>query len=359
MYSRDQTRRIMVRGKPIGGGVPVTVQSMTTTDTRDVNATVSQIHALTAAGCELVRLAVPNREAAIAFAEIRQATDAPLIADIHFDHRLAIMSIEAGADKLRINPGNIGSPTKVREVAQAAMARGIPLRVGVNSGSLRKDILDRFGRPTPEALVESALEEVDLLDDLGYSDVCVSIKSSNVMDTVRAYALFAERRNNPLHIGITEAGALRYGSVKSACGIGAILSLGIGDTIRVSLTADPVEEVITGISILKAMGVRRDGAEVISCPTCGRTEIDIVKLAEEVENRASSLKAPVTIAVMGCVVNGPGEAREADYGIAGGKGFGLLFRKGEVVRKAGESDLVNELFDMIDQDSKTGEAGEE
>jgi (E)-4-hydroxy-3-methylbut-2-enyl-diphosphate synthase len=317
---------------------------------------VRQIRALAAAGCEIVRLAVPNREAALALAEIRREVEIPLVADIHFDHRLALMAIEAGIDKLRINPGNIGAASKVREVAEAARAHGIPIRVGVNSGSLKAELLERFGRPTPEALVESAIEQVDLLDDLGFTDVCVSIKSSNVMETIQAYTLFAERRNNPLHIGITEAGTLRYGAIKSACGIGAILSRGIGDTLRVSLTADPVEEVYAGMSILKAMGIRKYGPEVISCPTCGRTEIDIVRLAEEVERRAALLREPLTLAVMGCVVNGPGEAREADYGIAGGKGFGLLFRKGEVVRKVDEKDLVDELFTLIEHDTAKREA---
>lgn len=346
----------MVRGIPIGGGSPVTVQSMTNTSTRDVSATVRQIRELVNAGCEIVRLAVPNHEAGVALREIRKEVDVPLVADIHFDHKLALLAIEAGVDKLRINPGNIGSPTRVREVAHAAQERGIPIRVGVNSGSLKKELLDRYGRPTPEALVESAIAEVDLLDDLGFTDVCVSIKSSNVMETIRAYTLFAERRNTPLHLGVTEAGTLRYGSIKSACGIGAMLAAGIGDTLRVSLTADPVEEVTAGIAILKAMGLRKTDAEVISCPTCGRTEIDIVQLAEEVERRAVNLRMPVSIAVMGCVVNGPGEAREADYGIAGGRGFGLLFRKGEVVRKVEEHELVAELFSLIENDRRTGKS---
>jgi (E)-4-hydroxy-3-methylbut-2-enyl-diphosphate synthase len=352
MYTRNETRRIMVRGIPIGGGGKVTVQSMTSTDTRDTAATIAQIRALVAAGCEMVRVAVQNADAADALKVIRKEVEVPLIADIHFDFRIAVLALEAGADKLRINPGNIGSATRIRQVAQAAAERGIPIRVGVNAGSLKKEILNRYGRPTPEALVESAVEEVDLLDDLGFRDVCVSIKSSSVMDTFEAYRLFAEKRNNPLHVGITEAGTLRYGTIKSSCGIGAVLALGIGDTIRVSLTADPVEEVHVAFAILKAMGLRRDTPEVISCPTCGRTEIDIVRLAEEVERRASALRSPVTIAVMGCVVNGPGESREADYGIAGGKGFGLLFRKGEVVKKVSEDELVDELFSLIENDKE-------
>ncbi len=314
--------------------------------------TISQIRRLVEAGCDIVRVAVQNEEAALSLKAIREATDVPLVADIHFDHRLALMAAEAGIDALRINPGNIGSPTRVREVAQAAKDRGIPIRVGVNSGSLKKEMLDRFGRPSPEALVESAIEQVDVLNDLDFADVCVSIKSSNVMETVESYRLFAEKRSNPLHVGVTEAGTLRYGTIKSACGIGAILALGIGDTIRVSLTADPVEEIHAGKAILKAMGLRKQGAEIISCPTCGRTEIDIVALAEEVERRAADISEPVTIAVMGCVVNGPGEAREADYGIAGGKGFGLLFRRGEVVRKEEENNLVDALFSLIAEDGK-------
>ncbi len=352
MYTRNETRRIMVRGVPVGGGAPVTVQSMTSTDTRDAAGTISQIRRLVEAGCDIVRVAVQNEEAALSLKAIREATDVPLVADIHFDHRLALMAAEAGIDALRINPGNIGSPTRVREVAQAAKDRGIPIRVGVNSGSLKKEMLDRFGRPSPEALVESAIEQVDVLNDLDFADVCVSIKSSNVMETVESYRLFAEKRSNPLHVGVTEAGTLRYGTIKSACGIGAILALGIGDTIRVSLTADPVEEIHAGKAILKAMGLRKQGAEIISCPTCGRTEIDIVALAEEVERRAADISEPVTIAVMGCVVNGPGEAREADYGIAGGKGFGLLFRRGEVVRKEEENNLVDALFSLIAEDGK-------
>lgn len=347
MYTRNDTRCIMVRDIPIGGGNPVTVQSMTNTDTRDVNATVDQIRSFVSSGCDLVRLAVPDVEAARALAEIRQQVNVPLIADIHFKHELAILAVEAGIDKLRINPGNIGSPSKVQKIAEAAAERGVPIRVGVNAGSLKKEILDRYGHPTPEALVESAIEEVDMLNEMDFHDVLVSIKSSNVSDTIKANLLFAEKRNNPLHVGITEAGTLEYGTIKSSCGIGAILAHGIGDTIRVSLTADPVAEVKTGILLLKAMGLRSAGAEIISCPTCGRTEIDIITLAEEVEKRAASIQRPIVIAVMGCVVNGPGEAREADYGIAGGKGFGLLFKKGVVVSKVPEDQLAEELFALI------------
>ncbi|MBN1292068.1 MAG: flavodoxin-dependent (E)-4-hydroxy-3-methylbut-2-enyl-diphosphate synthase [Candidatus Latescibacteria bacterium] len=353
MFTRENTRQIKVRGIPIGGGSPVTVQSMTNTCTQDVESTLNQIRTLVSTGCDMVRLAVPDSEAAEALVKIRKQTDIPLIADIHFDYKLAIQAIEAGVDKLRINPGNIGESSRVKAVAQAAKEKGIPVRVGVNAGSLKKELLARYGGPTPEALVESAIAEVDLLDDLDFHDVCVSIKSSNVPATLQSYLLFAEKRNNSLHIGITEAGTLKYGTIKSACGIGAILSYGIGDTLRVSLTSDPVEEVTAGISILKAMGLRKSGAEVISCPTCGRTAIDIIALADAVERRAAHIKEPIVIAVMGCVVNGPGEAREADYGIAGGKGTGLLFRKGEKIRTVPESELVDELFALIENDLQT------
>ncbi|HDY89111.1 MAG TPA: flavodoxin-dependent (E)-4-hydroxy-3-methylbut-2-enyl-diphosphate synthase [bacterium] len=353
LYTRNDTKCIKVRNVKIGGGNPITVQSMTNTDTCDIQATVDQIRLLASSGCDLVRLAIPNTKAANALVEIRQQVDVPLIADIHFKHDLAIKAIEAGVDKLRINPGNIGTTSKVLEIACAASEHGIPIRVGVNSGSLKKEILNHYGHPTPEALVESAVEEVDILNEMDFHDVCVSIKSSNVPDTIKANLLFAEKRNNPLHIGITEAGTLQYGTIKSCSGIGAILAHGIGDTIRVSLTANPETEVKTGIYILKAMGLRISGAEVISCPTCGRTEIDMIQLAEEVEKRASSIKKPIIIAVMGCIVNGPGEAREADYGIAGGKGFGLLFRKGQVVSKVAEEKLIGELFSLIKNDETT------
>lgn len=350
MTTRTDTRRIMVGGIPIGGGSPVTVQSMTNTDTTDIDATVSQAQSLVEAGCEIVRIAVPTMEAAQALAEIRKQVACPLVADIHFNYKLALASLDAGVDKLRINPGNIGERNRVEAVAHAARERSVPIRVGVNAGSLKKEIMEHHGAPTAVALVESAVEEVGVLNDCGFEDVCVSLKASNVMTTVKAYRLFADRMDNPLHVGITEAGTRHYGTIKSSCGIGAILAMGIGDTIRVSLTADPVEEVGTGISILKAMGLRKAGAEVVSCPTCGRTEIDIISLAEEVERRAQTITAPIVIAVMGCVVNGPGEAREADYGIAGGKGEGLLFKKGEIVSKVPEAELVDSLFRLIEDD---------
>jgi len=327
---------------------------MTNTDTADVAATVSQIRALVSAGCDIVRLAAPTKKAAEALPAIRREVNVPLVADIHFDHRLALMALDAGIDKLRINPGNIGSHDRVREVAGAAAERNVPIRIGVNAGSLRRDLLDRFGGPSAEALVASAVEEVDLLDDIGFHDICVSIKSTTVPVMIEAYRRFAELRDTPLHMGVTEAGTARYGTIKSACGIGAVLALGIGDTIRVSLTADPVEEVEAGRLILRATGLRSDFAEVVSCPTCGRTEIDIIGLATEVERRAAAIAEPITIAVMGCVVNGPGEARTSDYGIAGGKGSGLLFRHGEIVGKVKESELVERLFELIGKDLKKG-----
>jgi (E)-4-hydroxy-3-methylbut-2-enyl-diphosphate synthase len=355
MYTRENTHRIDVGTVPVGGGTPVSVQSMANTATSDIEATTKQIQSLADAGCDIVRLAVPDKNAAEALPAIRKRVpETPLVADIHFDYRLALAAVDAGFDKLRINPGNIGAKSRVREVAQAAERAGIPIRVGVNAGSLRKDLLSKHGGPIPEALVESAEEEVDYLAELGFTDVCVSLKSSSVTDTIRSYTLFAERRANPLHVGITEAGTLRSGIIKSACGIGAILSRGLGDTIRVSLTADPVEEVVAGIGILKSLKLRSGGAEVISCPTCGRTAIDIISLAEETERRAASITTPMKIAVMGCVVNGPGEAREADYGIAGGRGEGLVFKHGEIIKKVPEQELIDELFRLIEADTGEG-----
>lgn len=350
MFTRNETNVIKAGNVHIGGGNPVTVQSMTNTDTRNASATIKQIQALSDAGCQIVRVAVPDMEAAESLKTIKKGINIPLVADIHFDHRLALKAVDAGIDKLRINPGNIGSDNNVRELANAAKNASIPIRVGVNSGSLKKELLDKYGRPSPKALVESALDEIRILNDADFFDICVSIKSSSAVDTIEAYTLFSEESNVPLHVGITEAGTLKYGTIKSACGIGAILSRGIGDTIRVSLTSDPVNEIFTGIMILKSLGLRKESAEVISCPTCGRTEIDIIGLAEEVERRSSSIKKPIIIAVMGCVVNGPGEAKEADYGIAGGKGVGLVFRKGEIVKKVKENELTDSLFEIINSD---------
>ena len=350
MYTRDLTRRINVRGVPIGNGAPVTVQSMTCTDTRDAAATIAQIKRLTDAGCDIVRVAVPDDAAADALPAIRQATAIPLVADIHFSHRLALRAIEAGVDKLRINPGNIGVAGRVRVVARAAANAGIPIRVGVNAGSIAPALLEKHGGPTPDALVESALDELDILTGAGFTNTVVSLKASDISRTMAANLAFAEKSDVPLHLGITEAGTLRGGTIKSAAGLGAMLSRGIGDTIRVSLTADPVAEIVAGIAILKALGLRSGGAEVISCPTCGRTCIDIISLAEQVEERAAGIEESMVIAVMGCAVNGPGEAREADYGIAGGKGEGLLFRKGEIVGKVPEAELVDALFELVQSD---------
>ena len=320
---------------------------MTNTDTRDAAATVRQIQALERAGCEIVRVAVPDEEAADRLSEIKRAISIPLVADIHFRARLALRAIEAGVDKLRINPGNIGGREKVERVVRAAQEQGIPIRVGVNAGSLEKDLLRKYGSPTAEALVESALRHVTILEGLGFEDIVISLKASDVPLSIAAYRLISEKVNYPLHVGITEAGTLRTGALRSAVGIGTILSEGIGDTIRVSLTADPVEEVHVGFEILKALGLRQRGATVISCPTCGRTEINLIPLAEEVERALREVKEPIKVAVMGCVVNGPGEAKEADFGIAGGRGAGVVFRRGEIVRKVKEKELLEALLGEI------------
>jgi (E)-4-hydroxy-3-methylbut-2-enyl-diphosphate synthase len=335
----------------VGGGAPVVVQSMTNTDTRDVAATLAQIAALAEAGCEIARLAVPDDKAAAAMKSICEQSPLPVVADIHFSAGLAVAALEAGASALRINPGNIGGRKKVDLVVDAAKARGACIRVGVNAGSLEKALLVRYGGPTPEAMVESALSHVRMLEDRGFDAIKVSLKSSGVPVTVAAYRLMAAQRDYPLHVGVTEAGTLLRGAVKSAVGIGILLAEGIGDTIRVSLTHDPVREVEVAYRILAALGLRRRGPEIISCPTCGRTEIDLIGLAEAVEKRLSSLAEPVTVAVMGCVVNGPGEAREADIGIAGGRGSGLLFRKGEIIRKVSGTteDLLEALVQEIDK----------
>ena len=343
------TRQIMVGSVPVGGGAPVTIQSMTNTPTADVEATVAQIRRLEAAGCEIVRVAVPDLAAARAVEAIRAGIRIPLVVDIHFDYRLALACVEAGCDAVRINPGNIGGEEKVRAVAEACGARHIPIRIGVNGGSLEKPILAKYGGVTPEAMVESAFGHIRLLEQYGFRDICVSLKSSSVPVTMRAYQLMSQESDYPLHIGVTEAGTVRMGTLKSAVGIGGLLALGIGDTMRVSLSAAPVEEVYAARDILRAAGIRREGPELVSCPTCGRTRIDLIALANEVEERLRGVDKPITVAVMGCAVNGPGEAAAADVGIAGGAGEGLLFRKGQIVKKVPQDRLVDELFAMIER----------
>jgi (E)-4-hydroxy-3-methylbut-2-enyl-diphosphate synthase len=321
---------------------------MCNTRTDDVTATVEQIRRLEAAGCDIVRVAVPDLAAAHAIGAIKERIHIPLVADIHFDYKLALEAAAAGADKIRINPGNIGAPERVKAVADACRARGIPIRVGVNGGSLEKPILAKYGGVTPEALVESAFGHIELLRRFDFDDICVSLKSSSVPLTMAAYRLMAQESDYPLHLGVTEAGTVEMGTLKSAIGIGGLLALGVGDTMRVSLSADPVEEIVAAKKILKAAGLRRDGPELISCPTCGRTSIDLISLARQVEQRLKGIQKPITVAVMGCVVNGPGEASAADVGLAGGRGEGVLFRRGEIVKKVPEDKLVDELFALID-----------
>lgn len=344
---RRKTKVIYVGNVPVGGSNPISVQSMTKSDTRNVRATVKQIMALSGAGCEIIRIAVPDREAAEALGSIKRLSPIPVIADIHFDWRLALEAVKQGVDGLRINPGNIGAKWKVAEVVSAASHRSIPIRIGVNAGSLPKRLLEKHGHPTPEALVESAEEHIRILEELNFGAIKVSLKASNVPTTVEAYRLFSQRFRYPLHIGISEAGPSFTGIIKSSVGLGILLSEGIGDTVRVSLSADPLEEVRVAYEILKSLGLREKGVNIISCPTCGRCEIDIRGLASKVESRLRNIDKPLTVAVMGCVVNGPGEAREADIGIAGGKGFGLLFKKGKVVKKVDEDELLDELLREI------------
>ncbi|MBW2178166.1 MAG: flavodoxin-dependent (E)-4-hydroxy-3-methylbut-2-enyl-diphosphate synthase [Deltaproteobacteria bacterium] len=346
--NRKKTAKISIGDVEIGGTAPVAVQSMTNTATADVVATVSQIRRLTKAGCEIVRVAVPDEASAQAIRRIKQDIAIPLIADIHFNHRLAIASVEAGADGLRINPGNIGSRRKIKAVADCARDRDVPIRVGVNSGSLEKEILEKHGGATAEAMVESALRNVDILKSFDFDSIKVSIKASDVPRTVEAYRLFSSRTNIPVHLGVTEAGGLFPGIVKSSLGIGMLLAEGIGDTIRVSLTRDPVEEIRVGYEILKALGIRQRGPDIISCPTCGRCNIALFDIAEKIENRVINMTAPIKIAIMGCVVNGPGEAREADIGIAGGDGKGVLFKKGKVVKSLPEEALADVLLEALD-----------
>lgn len=349
---RRKTRKISVGGVHIGGDAPITVQSMTNTDTHDVSATLAQIRALEDAGCDIVRLAVPDIEAAATFAALkREGVKIPLVADIHFDYKIALASIEAGADKIRINPGNIGSRDKTEAVVKACRERGLPIRIGVNSGSVERTILEKYGSPTAEALAESALYHICILEDLDFHDIAVSVKASDVQTMIAANSIIAERCSYPIHLGVTEAGARRRAVVKSSIGIGSLLSRGIGDTVRVSLTEDPTEEIYAAREILRALEIDTErGMDIVSCPTCGRTKIDLIRLVEEFENRAKIEgldKMNIKVALMGCVVNGPGEAREADIGIAGGKGEGLLFKKGEIIRKIKENELVDELIREI------------
>ncbi len=339
----------MVGNVPVGGGAPVTIQSMCNTRTDDVAATVKQIRDLEAAGCEIIRVAVPDMAAAHAIGAIKEQISIPLVADIHFDYKLALEAAAAGVDKIRINPGNIGAPERVKAVADACRSRNIPIRIGVNGGSLEKPILAKYGGVTAQALVDSAFGHIELLHNFDFDDICVSLKSSSVPLTMAAYRLMSEQSDYPLHLGITEAGTIEMGTLKSAIGIGGLLALGIGDTMRVSLSANPVEEIYAAKKILKAAGLRKDGPELVSCPTCGRTSIDLIGLANQVEERLKNVNKPITVAVMGCVVNGPGEASAADVGLAGGKGEGLLFRKGEIVKKVPEDQLVDELFALIEE----------
>ena len=346
---RRNTRKIKVGNIYIGGDSKIAVQSMTNTDTRDIEATVNQILRLEKAGCDIVRCAVPDMEAAEAIKEIVKRVNIPVVADIHFDYRLAIKAMENGISKLRINPGNIGSRDRVEKVVEIAKEKNIPIRIGVNAGSLEKGILEKYGRPCPEALVESALEHVKILESLDFYDIVISIKSSNVNEMIESYRLMSSKVDYPLHLGVTEAGTIFQATVKSSVGIGSVLSEGIGDTLRVSITGDVEEEVKVGREILKSLGYIDDGIKFVSCPTCGRTEINLIDIANEVEEKLSSVNKNIKVAVMGCVVNGPGEAKEADIGIAGGKGCGIIFKKGQIIKKVKEEELVSELMKEIDK----------
>ena len=345
--SRTNTRVVTIGDRVIGGGNPILIQSMTNTKTEDVAATVAQIRALSEAGCDIIRCAVPTMEAAQALSEIKKQISIPLVADIHFDYRLAIAAIENGADKIRINPGNIGSRDRIQAVVDAAKAHRIPIRVGVNSGSLEKELVEKYHGVTAEGLVESALDKVRIIEEMGYDNLVISIKSSDVMMCAKAHELIADRTDHPLHVGITEAGTLYSGNIKSAIGLGIILNQGIGDTIRVSLTGAPLEEIKSAKRILKTLGLRKGGVEVVSCPTCGRTQIDLIGLANKVETMVQDIPLDIKVAVMGCVVNGPGEAKEADIGIAGGVGVGLLIKHGEIIKKVPEEELLDTLREEL------------
>ncbi len=331
----------------IGGGTPISVQSMTKTDTRDVSSTIRQIKKLQKAGCEIIRVAVPDTEAVKVLSQIKQKIKIPLVADIHFDYRLALKAVDSGVDKLRINPGNIGAKWKVKEIVRAASERKIPIRIGVNAGSVPRDLLAKYKKVSAKALVDAAVRHIKILEDLNFNDMVISVKAFDVPTTIQAYGLMSKKTNYPLHLGITEAGLPQAGAIRSALGIGLLLDKGIGDTIRVSLTGDPVEEVRVGQEILKSLNLRDFGPTIISCPTCGRCEIDLISLTKKVEQKVKNIHAPLKIAVMGCVVNGPGEARYADIGIAGGKGYGLLFRKSKIIGKVKEKDLIKALLDMV------------
>ncbi|WP_094547654.1 flavodoxin-dependent (E)-4-hydroxy-3-methylbut-2-enyl-diphosphate synthase [Petroclostridium xylanilyticum] len=353
MHRRD-TKAVKVGYVTIGGSAPISIQSMTNTDTRNIEATTNQIIELQQAGCDIIRLAVPDMEAARAISEIKKRTKIPLVADIHFDYRLALECIDRGIDKIRINPGNIGGNRRVREVTREAKQRGIPIRIGVNSGSIEKELLEKYGSPTAEAMVESALHHVALLEEHDFNDIVISLKASSVPMMIAAYRLIAQRVNYPLHLGVTEAGTIWSGTIKSSIGIGTLLADGIGDTIRVSLTGHPVEEVKVATQILKSLGLRKSGVEIISCPTCGRCQIDLINIANSVEQKLQNSGKNIKVAVMGCVVNGPGEAREADIGIAGGDGVGLIFKKGKIIKKVPEEKLVDELMKEIETYEKEG-----
>lgn len=349
MYTNDKTKKVFAGGTVIGGGSPITVQSMLCVPAHNVEGNVNQAKALEAAGCDIVRISVPDTEAVKTLAAVKESVSIPVVADIHFDYKLALESVSAGADKIRINPGNIGSDDRVKAVAAACKTAGVPIRIGVNSGSLEKSILEKYGSPTPEAMVESGLYHISLLEKFDFDDIVLSLKSSDVKKMYKAYELAAEKCRYPLHLGVTEAGTEQMGTIKSAAGIGGLLLRNIGATIRISLTDDPVKEVESGIKLLRALGLRGGGIRFVSCPTCGRTKIDLIGLASEVERRLAGVKKDITVAVMGCAVNGPGEAREADIGIAGGDGCGLLFKHGEIIRKIPEERLLDELLSEIEK----------
>jgi len=355
LKNRRKTKTIYIGNVPIGGNNPIVVQSMTKTDTLDINSTIKQIKSLEKEGCEIIRIAVPNMDSAKVLNLIKKAINIPLIADIHFDWRIALEAIEQGIDGLRINPGNIGAIWKIKEIIKAAKERSIPIRIGVNAGSIEKDILRKYGHPTPEALVESAAKNISILEDLQFDMIKVSLKASDVLRTVKAYKIFSEKYDYPVHIGISEAGPPPYGIIKSSIGLGILLSEGIGDTIRVSLTAKPEEEVIVAYGILSSLGLRQRGVDIISCPTCGRCKIDIINLTKKVQKKLKKIEEPLKIAVMGCVVNGPGEAKEADIGIAGTKGRGIVFKKGKIIKQVDQNELLNELtkecMNLIKKDS--------